>query len=324
MAKAKKLEKFTDEELLAPLPALTESVSGLATTPKFDFAAQKNFLEARINQVLSEELDEKNLERIKILKKGVVSWRTSFDKEAKAYIAAAYKAPMDLFKAATNEVLAEIDTMESKLDEVLDKEERKRIDNLNVMIDGLIEDLQDEYKLPDNYLERIERRKSFYNKTAVAKDTANDLRAQFADLAKEYKNYQLAVKTITNLCKSDKRLNVQMYIDNLKYHDLAEVMDDIEKEQKRLAELDAPVSDAEVVQKPLEPNEDGIIEVGIKVDTKISKSDFPGITKTMTAQITYPVDVADDLTRIFAELRKQGIKMKVISVVENAAEIPKF
>ena len=315
MAKAKTLPKLTDEELLAPLPAIKEVAAAPAGTVSFQ--AQKTFLEARINQVLSEEMSEANIVRVEKLKKAVVGWRTSFTKSTDDYMKAVFKAPMSVYKAAAQEVLSDIDKMESKLDEVLSVEENKRIANLNTIFDGIEEELQEKYALPDSYKERVERKKAYYNKTAKMSEVSEDIEEQYKALAKEYKNYQSSVKTVTALCKSDRRLNLQMYIDHLSYSELPEVMDEIEAEKERLANLDKEEGREPVVDVPEEK-----IEIGVKV--KPMKSDFPGITKTMTLQITYGIDLGDELTRVFSELQKNGVKMKVISCVDNTGKLPVF
>lgn len=315
MAKAKTLPKLTDEELLAPLPAIKEVAVAPAGTVSFQ--AQKTFLEARINQVLSEEMSEANIVRVEKLKKAVVGWRTSFTKSTDDYMKAVFKAPMSVYKAAAQEVLSDIDKMESKLDEVLSVEENKRIANLNTIFDGIEEELQEKYALPDSYKERVERKKAYYNKTAKMSDVSEDIEEQYKALAKEFKNYQSSVKTVTALCKSDRRLNLMLYIDHLSYSELPEVMDEIEAEKERLANLDKEEGKEPVVDVPEEK-----IEIGVKV--KPMKSDFPGLTKTMTLQITYGIDLGDELTRVFSELQKNGIKMKVISCVDNTGKLPVF
>lgn len=315
MAKAKTLPKLTDEELLAPLPAIKEVAVAPAGTVSFQ--AQKTFLEARINQVLSEEMSEANIVRVEKLKKAVVGWRTSFTKSTDDYMKAVFKAPMSVYKAAAQEVLSDIDKMESKLDEVLSVEENKRIANLNTIFDGIEEELQEKYALPDSYKERVERKKAYYNKTAKMSEVSEDIEEQYKALAKEFKNYQSSVKTVNALCKSDRRLNVMMYIDHLSYSELPEVMDEIEAEKERLANLDKEEGKEPVVDVPEEK-----IEIGVKV--KPMKSDFPGLTKTMTLQITYGIDLGDELTRVFSELQKNGVKMKVISCVDNTGKLPVF
>lgn len=320
MAKAKTLAKLSDAELFAPLPAV-QDIPAEVSTQNVSFAAQKKFLELRINQVLSEEMSEANIQRVETLKKAVVGWRTSFTKTTDDYMKAAFKAPMAVYKAAAQEVLADIDKMESKLDEVLSVEEGKRIDNLNTIFDGIEEELQEKYSLPDDYKERVERKKSYYNKTAKMSEVAQDIEAQYSALAKEYKNYQASVKTITSMCKVDKRLNLQMYIDHLAYAELPEIMEEIEAEIARLAALDKEDGKEPVAIAEEEPEEKLVI--GLKVNPV--KSDFPALTKTMTLQITYGIDLGDELTRVFNELREKcGVKMKVISCVDNTKELPVF
>lgn len=319
---------LTDEELIAPLPAVAVDIGGALAKPSFNFAAQKEFLAVRINQVLSEELTEKNLERVKTLKKGVVSWRTSFEKETKAYMDAQFKAPMNVFKAAASEVLADIDKMETSLDEILDKEEEKRIDNINTLLDGLEEELQEQFSLPEEYKSRVERKKGYYNKTAVMSDVAADLKAQYETLAKELVTRAKAEKTVKSMCSSDKRLNVDMYIRHLDTTDLADVIEEINAEKDRLAAIDNPKEEVRKVEaEPVETvkaDNDGVVRIGVKPNKELLKSDFPGLTKTMTMQITYPVDSGDELTRIFTEIQKSGIKIKVINCVENVPNIPAF
>jgi hypothetical protein len=64
------------------------------------------------------------------------------------------------------------------------------------------------------------------------------------------------------------------------------------------------------------------MQIGIKVNKEAMKSDFPGLNKKMTLQLEYPVDLGDELTRIFDELRKNGVKMRVLKVEEP--EVPVF
>ena len=71
---------------------------------------------------------------------------------------------------------------------------------------------------------------------------------------------------------------------------------------------------AEVQEEPM--------QIGTKVNKDAMKSDFPGLNKKMTLQLEYPVDLGDELTRIFDELRKNGVKMRVLKVEEP--EVPVF
>ena len=322
MAKAK-TKKMTDEELLMPLPAIVQPAKGEVVYPeaKGVLAAQKDFLAARLKLVMSMEMTDENIERVRVLKKGIVGWRTGFDKQVKDYVKATYKGPMDVFNAAANEVLADIKEMEATCDEVLDREEEKRVANINTVLDGLIEDLEAEYGIsfPD-----VERKKNYYNKTADMKAVAEDLREQFKAKAQEIKQKEADKKMIERACKSDERLNVSMYLDMLAYEPASVIVEKIENEKERLNSLNNTKEEAEEAapEASEEVSSPAPLQIGVKVDPNKFKSDFPGLEKIMVLEIKYPVDVSDELTKVFAELQKAGVKMKVISKKEP--EMPIF
>ena len=192
---AKKKTTLTEAEVLAPLPVLVQPTKNEVVFPDAGarLAAQKKFLKTRLDAILQMEMTDENIERVRVIKKAVVGWRTGFDKQVKDYVKAAYKGPMDVFNAAANEVLADIKEMEATCDEVLDREEEKRVANINTVLDGLIEDLEAEYGIsfPD-----VERKKNYYNKTADMKAVAEDLREQFKAKAQEIKQKEADKKII--------------------------------------------------------------------------------------------------------------------------------
>ena len=153
---------------MKPLPALVQPKKDEVVFPsaKDTLAAQKDFLKVRLATVLKMEMTDENIEKVRVIKRGIVGWRNAFDKQCKDYIKAVYKAPMDVFRVAADAVMDDIAKMESQCDEILDKEEEKRRDNINTVLDGLIEDLEAEFgiKFPD-----VERKKSYYNKSADMK-----------------------------------------------------------------------------------------------------------------------------------------------------------
>lgn len=322
MAKAR-TKKMTDEELLMPLPAIVQPAKGEVVYPeaKGVLASQKDFLAARLKLVMGMEMTDENIERVRVLKKGIVGWRTGFEKQVKDYVKATYKGPMDLFNAAANEVLADIKEMEATCDEVLDREEEKRVANINTVLDGIIEDLEAEYGIsfPD-----VERKKSYYNKTADMKAVAEDIREQFKAEAAKIKQREADKKMIERACKSDNRLSLSMYLDMLEYEPASVIIEKIENEKERLNSLNEDKKEAAPSFDEMEeaPSSPAPLQIGVKVDPNKFKSDFPGLEKTMVLEIKYPVDVSDELTKVFAELQKAGVKMKVISKKEP--EMPVF
>lgn len=315
MAAKSKATKLTDEELLSPLPALAMPSKNEVVFPNADntLAAQKDFLEIRLATVLKMEMTDENIEKVRVLKRGIVGWRNAFDKQVKDYIKAVYKAPTDVFKTAADAIMDDISKMEAQCDEILDKEEEKRVAQVNAAIDGLVEDLKDELSFDFE----PERKKEYYNKTADMKAVAQDLREQFNAAIAVSKQKEADQRMIERACKDDARLNVQVYLDMLAYEPVSVIVEKIEAEKERLGALakEAPVS------SPDSPSEEKV-EIGVKVNAENMKTDFPGLNKKMTLELEYPVDLGDELTRIFDELRKSGVKMKVLKVKEP--DLPVF
>ena len=320
MAESKKKTVLTDEELLSPLPVLSLPKKEEVVFPNADntLAAQKEFLELRLSAVLKMEMTDENIERVRTVKKGIVGWRNAFDKQVKDYVKATYKGPMDVFKTAADAIMDDITKMEAQCDEILDKEEEKRRAQVNAAIDGLIEDLKDEF----GFEFEVERKKEYYNKTADMKAVAQDLREQYQAEANIRKQKEADIKLIEKACSQGmyaEYINPKTYTDMLAYEPASVVFEKVEAEKERLKakfaeKAMASPAPAEVQEEP--------VQIGIKVNKEAMKSDFKGLNKKMTLQLEYPVDLGDELTRIFDELRKNGVKMKVVSVVEP--EVPVF
>ena len=313
---AKKKTVLTDKELLSPLPALSLPKKEEVVFPNADntLAAQKEFLELRLAAVLKMEMTDENIERVRVIKRGVVGWRNAFDKQVKDYVKATYKGPMDVFKTAADAIMDDITKMEAQCDEILDKEEEKRRAQVNAAIDGLIEDLSDEF----GFEFEVERKKEYYNKTADMKAVAQDLREQYQAEASARKQKEADIKLIEKACSGEfaDYINPKTYTDMLAYEPASVVFEKVEAEKERLRAKFAE----KAIASPAPAEEP--VQIGIKVNKDAMKSDFPGLNKKMTLQIEYPVDLGDELTRIFDELRKNGVKMKVLKVEEP--EVPVF
>ena len=264
MAKAKTV-KLTDEELLSPLPAIQLPAKGEVQFPNADstLAAQKEFLEIRLATVLKMEMTEANIEKVRVIKRGIVGWRNAFDKQVKDYTKAVYKGPMDVFKTAADAVMDDISKMEAQCDEILDKEEEKRVAQVNAAIDGIVEDLNDEF----GFEFEPERKKEYYNKTADMQATAQDIREQYQAKSAELKQKEADTRMIERACKGDSRLNVKVYLDMLAYEPASVIVEKIEDEKERLSNLtkEAP--------EPYPAPSDEPVQIGVKVNQEAMKSD---------------------------------------------------
>lgn len=321
MAK-KKVQKLTDEELLSPLPALALPKKEEVVFPNADntLAAQKEFLELRLATVLKMEMTEENIERVRVIKRGIVGWRNTFDKQVKDYVKGVFDGPKKVFKVASDAIMDDIAKMEAQCDEILDKEEEKRRAQINAAIDGLVEDLAEEF----GFELEVERKKEYYNKTADMKAVAQDLREQYQAEAAARKQKEADIKLIEKACSQGEfaeYINPKTYTDMLAYEPASVVFEKVEAEKERLRAKFAEKAMASPVPAELQEKEEPV-QIGVKVNKDAMKSDFPGLKKKMTLQLEYPVDLGDELTRVFDELRKNGVKMKLISVVEP--EVPVF
>lgn len=319
-AKTNKKAVLTEAELLSPLPALSLPKKEEVVFPNADntLAAQKEFLELRLAAVLKMKMTDENIERVRVIKRGIVGWRNTFDKQVKDYVKATYKGPMDVFKTAADAVMDDISKMEAQCDKILDAEEEKRRAQVNAAIDGLVEDLADEF----GFEFEVERKKEYYNKTADMKAVAQDLREQYQAEASARKQKEADINLIEKACSQgefSEYINPKTYTDMLAYEPASVIFEKVEAEKERLRAKFAEKAAASPA--PAEVQEE-LIQIGIKVNKEAMKSDFKGLNKKMTLQLEYPVDLGDELTRIFDELRKNGVKMKVLKVEEP--EVPKF
>lgn len=267
-----------DKDFLEPMPVAKEG----------NFLMQKDFLSARLDYVMSLELTAENLERVRCLKRGIVGWRTSFKKQVDEYIREHFNAPKDVYKAAANEVLAEIEMLESKADAVLAEEERKRTQAVDFAIDGIIDSLRGG-ALPDNWVDCIERKKQYYNKTADMALVAEDIRRQFSDLVYKYNEERTSEEAVRKAC-DDARLDMNTYVGLLKGMPLGQVLEKISQRKEELAKLDKIA--------------DGI--EGIKVE------DIPKEAKELKIihlTLTYAPAKAQYLNTMFNELMKHGIQV---------------
>lgn len=220
------------------------------------------------------------------------------------------------------QLLGVVGEVEKAADQVLEIEEKERVAGVNMVIEHYIEKFQERYGLDEGHLARIERKKSYYNKTAEEKARKDDIEQQFKDLKKDQDAYAANIRLIKAACEADLRLNVAHWIDRLRYDDVATIVEAIAAERKRLSELDRQETGG--TQTASSAVEDAACEVVGDGDTETGKvtlgapghidfsSDFKGRTKSMKIELVYPCDLGDALTQLFAELKQYGIKIRPV------------
>jgi hypothetical protein len=301
------------------------NVPALVITPEKAPAVTGNFeqiekcLEGWRKQVLSLDLTEDNMEQVRSVKKAAVALRNRLSDAVDATKKRLFNEPKAVFEARAKTLLKLVGDVESVADDVLAKEERERIDGINQVLDSYKDRFQEQYQLDEQHCARLEYRKQYYNKGTEEKARKDDLEQQFIELKKAQDAYAASVKLITATCRDEPRLNADRYIRDLAACDVATIIEEISAEKERLHELDRQQTQTATSAAPkVQDAEFEVVSGGAEVAQTVLgvpcainfESDFPGRTKKIRIEITYPCDLVDALQEMFAKLKPCGIKIK--------------
>jgi hypothetical protein len=320
MAKAK--EEVTSVPALIVTPEKAPVVSG-------NFEQIKAYLQKWKQKMLSMKMTEDNLEEVKVIKREASQYRNSLSKIQSDIKRLYFNDPKAVFDAEMGVLLKVVGEVEDAADKVLAKEEEERIAGINEVIDHYVEKFQAQYNLDGEHLARIERKKSYYNKTAEEKARKDDIEQQFRDLKKDQDAYAANIRLIQATCKEEPRLNVQHWIDRLRYDDVATITEAIIAEKQRLRDLDKQkqeTTDDQTASSVVEDADYEVVEEGDKGKATLGipshidfSSDFKDRTKRMQVEIEYPCDLGDALTQLFAALTQYGIKTRLPKAAKKKA-----
>jgi hypothetical protein len=293
-----------------------EVIKALPPSVELNIAQVKAFLCAKTEEYKSLVFTEDNIESAKLVKKEMAGYRISLDKIEKQLVQTLFTNPKKKLQGDLDELQALIAQVESVVDAALNAEDQKRINELTEIFTYYKDQFQNKYRLDEAHLNAIEFKKQYYNKTASEKESKQDLEVQFKKQAEEQKAEAASIQTIKNVCGSDARLNAELWIKQLAFKNFALVMEEIFAERERLQRLDTqaappPAEENGVIEPEVVDSQRGTSVLGIPLTFNFS-SDFPGLTKTMSIDITYPVDAGDELTELFRSLKKKGITVKVV------------
>jgi hypothetical protein len=309
MAKAK--EAVTSVPALVVTPERATVVSG-------NFEQIEAYLQKWRKQVSKMEMTESNMEQVRLIKKEAAAYRSSLTKIQTEVKKVYFNDPKAVFEAKMGKLLGVVGEVESAADQVLEIEEKERIAGINEIIDHYIEKFQAQYRLDEEHLSRLERKKNYYNKTAEEKARKDDIEQQFKDLKKDQDAYAANVRLVKAACGDEPRLNAQHWLDRLRYDDVATIIEAVTAEKHRLLELDRQEAEStRTASSTAEETEYEVAEETAKVTIGIPghidfESDFKGRTKTMKIEVSYPCDLGDALTQLFAELKRYGIKVRPV------------
>jgi hypothetical protein len=285
----------------------------------FNYEEIEKYLTYTANKYKDLTWTEDNIAEATTVKTELTGLRTSLKKAEDSVKEERYNAPKSRFMAKIAALQSIIGTVEKEIDEALNTEDQKRIDDLNEAFDAYIEHFVTIYSLQPEYAQKIERKKSYYNKTAKESETKKDLEAQAIALRDEQKRHDADVNLVKKTLEGYPEINEALMIGRLNRGESAsELVEWITEEKARIDKVRAGGTDEETEEPESEPKS---AAAATKVTTKtllghVNKktftSDFKGKTKTIVVEIEYPIDVGDALTGLFKDLLQYGIKTKAV------------
>jgi hypothetical protein len=327
MAKTK--EEVTSVPALIVTPEKAPVVSG-------NFEQIETYLQNWRKQVSKMKMTEENIEKVRVIKKEASQYRNSLTKIQSDIKKLYFNDPKAVFDTKMGVLLAVIGEVETAADKVLEIEERERVARINEVLDHYVHKFQALYDLDEEHLSRVERKKSYYNKTAEEKARKDDLERQFKDLKKDQDAYAANIRLIKATCKEEPRLNVQHWIDRLRYDDVATITEAIIAEKQRLRDLDKQgqeTTDDQMASSAVEDADYEIVEEGEADKGKVAalgvpghidfNSDFKDRVKLMRIELAYPCDLGDALTQLFEHLKQYGVKARMLPETVRKANTAK-
>jgi hypothetical protein len=157
-----------------------------------NFAQIEAYLQQWRKQVSKMEITESNMDQVRLIKKEAVAYWNSLTKIQNDIKKTYFHDPKSVFEARMGQLFGVIVEVEKAADRVL--EIKERVAGINEVIDGYVEHFQTQYRLDEEHLSRIERKKSYYNKTAEEKARKNDIEQQFKDLQRDQSVYTANIR----------------------------------------------------------------------------------------------------------------------------------
>lgn len=299
MAKAKNViapEKEEGENIGTEL--IVQDDNPLAMAELGNFEDYKNSIKKYVAKCKKIKLTDTNLNEVKKVKSSLVSLRTNAVKTEKSWMERNIKLRKTVAEAAFASIHSLINDSESAVDTQLDIYYTERKAQLTSLYKGYIADINKTYAFTETLLEKIEILERYFNLSIKEKEVYNDILSQFETIKREEQEKKDAEEMIQRACKGT-TLNPATFLEKLQYKSAISVVNEIEAEKERLAEIitDTPVAEEKlIIGKPA---------VGISVGSSKKK---PKI-KSMKIEITYEDWQGDAILKFFKD---NNIKVKEV------------
>ena len=251
------------------------------------------------------------------VKSSIRQIRTTLEKIEDTAVGAYFDSPKKALRASFAELYAIIADGESKVDEILAENDRKRnaetTERLTKYINSKIKGMAVEKDAVDYVL----LKKNFYNKTAKEADTLNDIDLQLACLEKNFAAYIRAEKKINKLAETTGAV-----FDKLRYlHSLSkyadgndEVAAQAEEEAERINNI--PPEEKQPVKKAVS-SVNSMASLSVQEENVSIETTFPAFDKKKSKgaeemEITFmvPKELKKSFSALLKELKEIGITSK--------------
>ena len=204
-----------------------------------EIVSNSDTLKGRIQSLVdtygSIEITPDNVNFVKTVKANFVSLRTRIERERTDF----RKMHIDPLNTALNGICSDLQAIVAKGEEAVSEQLRKydqrRLDMLNMAIDGYTEEAVQSNGLRPEFASRMVRQKWYYNKTASEADIASDIEAQAMTIKKQQDEYDTGILLVRKECEESKILP-DSYIRMLEYKSVAEVILMIKEDAEKSVE----------------------------------------------------------------------------------------
>ena len=157
-----------------------------------------------------------------------------------------------------------VNDSESVVDAQLNIFYSERKEQLTALYKGYISDINKTYAFTEELLERVEILERYFNITIKEKEVYNDILSQFETIKREEQEKKKdAEEMIRRACK-DTTLNPEIFLEKLQFKSAISVVNEIETEKERLAQVQPVQSESLIIGKP-----QGLVFAGKKSKPKI-------------------------------------------------------
>lgn len=216
------------------------------------------------------KVTEENFTQCDLVRKCCVSLRNSVIQSKKLDKAQYIKLPSDTLDAMYEELLKDIERIEKPLKEQFDEYDEVLKEELKSILREYVEEFQREYNLTPEFLNKIELKPKYFNKTQKESDTIEDIKSQFEEQKEAQKEYDSDVALIKTTIGGDRRFNEELLLSQLGFRKVSIIVTEILNQKKLFETIEEEEEEVVVVKKKKVTKEEVTVAV---VELRYGKED---------------------------------------------------